>query len=105
MYLSDPLVSGFTTGAAFHILSSQVRHFLGLKVPSGVNSGYFGLFKVLTFSFEYSSIVFALLMFASQHVREYDARHYILSYERFVTASDSRNAQMHFALSFIYDST
>ena len=46
MYLSDPLVSGFTTGAAFHILSSQVRHFLGLTVPRGTSSGIFGLFKV-----------------------------------------------------------
>lgn len=60
MYLSDPLVSGFTTGAAFHILSSQVRHFLGLKVPSGTNSGYFGLFKVISFRDFYSAEIFLL---------------------------------------------
>eukprot|EP00795_Rhopilema_esculentum_P000427 gene427-10098_t len=51
MYLSDPLVSGFTTGAAFHILSSQVRHFLGLTVPRGTSSGIFGLFKLYYYFF------------------------------------------------------
>jgi len=50
-YLSDPLISGFTTGAAFHILSSQFRHFLGMEVPSGTNSGYFSLFKLYTYFF------------------------------------------------------
>lgn len=32
-FLSDPLVSGFTTGVAALTLLSQVKHILGLKVP------------------------------------------------------------------------
>eukprot|EP00794_Sanderia_malayensis_P007107 gene7107-7911_t len=52
VYLSDPLISGFTTGAAFHILSSQVRHFLGLTVPSGTTSGVFSLFKLYIYFFK-----------------------------------------------------
>lgn len=33
MYLSDTLVSGFTTAAAIHILVSQLKFILGLQVP------------------------------------------------------------------------
>ena len=47
VYLSDPLVSGFTTGAAFHIFSSQVKHFFGLTIPPEASSGVFSLFKVI----------------------------------------------------------
>ncbi|XP_069142268.1 prestin-like [Argopecten irradians] len=31
-FLSDPLISGFTTGAAVHVFSSQVHHLFGVKV-------------------------------------------------------------------------
>lgn len=36
VYLSDTLVSGFTTAAAVHILVSQLKFVLGLTVP-GIN--------------------------------------------------------------------
>nr|7V73_A Chain A, Prestin [Homo sapiens]7V74_A Chain A, prestin [Homo sapiens]7V75_A Chain A, prestin [Homo sapiens] len=32
-FLSEPLISGFTTGAAIHILLSQLKYLLGLKIP------------------------------------------------------------------------
>lgn len=32
-YMSDPLVSGFTTGAAVHVFTSQVKYVFGLKIP------------------------------------------------------------------------
>lgn len=32
-FLSDPLISGFTTGSAVLVVISQVKHILGLKVP------------------------------------------------------------------------
>ncbi|KAJ9578106.1 hypothetical protein L9F63_025032, partial [Diploptera punctata] len=32
--LSDTLVSGFTTGAAIHVLTTQVKNLLGVKVPA-----------------------------------------------------------------------
>ena len=32
-YLSRPLVSGFTTGAAFIVFTSQVKHFFGVTPP------------------------------------------------------------------------
>lgn len=40
VYLSDTLVSGFTTAAAVHILVSQLKFILGLNVPglSGILS-------------------------------------------------------------------
>ncbi|XP_064609338.1 prestin-like [Liolophura sinensis] len=41
-YMSEPLVSGFTTGAATHVVTSQVKHVFGVKVPR-----YNGAFKVI----------------------------------------------------------
>ena len=32
IYLADPLISGFTTGAACHVFTSQVKYVLGIKV-------------------------------------------------------------------------
>lgn len=31
VYLSDPLISGFTTGAACHVFTSQIKHIFGVK--------------------------------------------------------------------------
>lgn len=42
--LSECLVSGFTTGAAFHVLTSQIKDLLGLSLPK--ISGHFKLVKV-----------------------------------------------------------
>ena len=43
-FLSDPLISGFTTGAAVHVLSSQLHSIFG--VPVGQYSGSFKLLYV-----------------------------------------------------------
>jgi MFS superfamily sulfate permease-like transporter len=43
-YLSRPLVSGFTTGAAFIVFTSQVKYFFGMKPPT--YSGALALPKV-----------------------------------------------------------
>lgn len=40
--LSEPLVSGFTTAAAVHVLVSQIKDLLGVRVPR-----YKGAFKVI----------------------------------------------------------
>lgn len=32
IYLADPLISGFTTGAACHVFTSQVKYILGIGV-------------------------------------------------------------------------
>ncbi|XP_060759216.1 solute carrier family 26 member 3 [Neoarius graeffei] len=45
IYLSDTLVSGFTTAAAVHILVSQLKFVLGLDVPG--KSGAFNIFFTL----------------------------------------------------------
>ena len=46
VYLSDPLISGFTTGASVLVFTSQVKHILGLEVPR-----YSGLFAVVKVKF------------------------------------------------------
>ena len=43
-FLSDPLVSGFTTGAACHVFTSQIKHIFGIKM--GRYSGPFKLIYV-----------------------------------------------------------
>ena len=46
-FLSEPLVSGYTTGAAVHVFTSQLRHLVG--VPSSavrVDPGVFALPRV-----------------------------------------------------------
>jgi len=42
MVLSEHLVGGFTTGAAFHVLISQIKNLLGIKVPR-----YNGAFRLV----------------------------------------------------------
>jgi len=51
VFLSDPLISGFTTGAAFHIFSSQVRHLVGMSIPRKEASGIFAIFKLYIYIF------------------------------------------------------
>ncbi|XP_007942565.1 chloride anion exchanger [Orycteropus afer afer] len=45
IYLSDSLISGFTTAAAIHVLVSQLKFILQLSVPA--HSDPFSIFKVL----------------------------------------------------------
>ncbi|PFX33452.1 sulfate anion transporter 1-like isoform X2 [Stylophora pistillata] len=50
VYLSDPIISGFTTGAAILVFTSQVKHILGLEVPR--YSGAFAVVKTYLFMFK-----------------------------------------------------
>ncbi|XP_061195318.1 prestin-like [Saccostrea echinata] len=43
-FMSDPLISGFTTGAAIHVFTSQVKYLFGVQVFS-----YHGAFKMIYF--------------------------------------------------------
>lgn len=42
VYLSDPLISGFTTGAACHVFTSQIKHIFGVEIGR-----YYGPFKLI----------------------------------------------------------
>nr|BBA68353.1 putative prestin [Phreagena okutanii] len=42
VYLSDALISGFTTGAACHVFTSQIKHVFGIKTAR-----YSGVFKLV----------------------------------------------------------
>lgn len=48
IYLADPLISGFTTGAACHVFTSQVKYVLGVKVER--YNGALKLIKVNNYS-------------------------------------------------------
>ena len=34
IFLSEPLISGYTTGAACHVFTSQLQHITGVSTPS-----------------------------------------------------------------------
>ncbi|XP_069160934.1 prestin-like isoform X2 [Procambarus clarkii] len=53
VFLSDMLVSGFTTGAAIHVLTSQIKYLFGIKVQR-----YSGPFKII---YTYKDIIGQLL--------------------------------------------
>jgi MFS superfamily sulfate permease-like transporter len=46
-FMSDPFISGFTTGAAIHVFSSQIKHVFGVHV-----SNYYGPFALVYVSFK-----------------------------------------------------
>eukprot|EP00117_Sycon_ciliatum_P027960 scpid25904/ scgid22590/ Prestin; Solute carrier family 26 member 5 len=53
MFLSEPLVSGYTTGAAFHVFTSQVRSLFGIKMdsqknPAAIIKTYIHIFSHIT---------------------------------------------------------
>lgn len=43
--LSETLVSGFTTGAAIHVFTSQIKDLIGLDIPS--ETGNFVIINVI----------------------------------------------------------
>ncbi|VDN37050.1 unnamed protein product [Gongylonema pulchrum] len=44
VYLADPVVGGFTTGAACHVFASQMPKLIGVRIPA--RHGPLGLFKI-----------------------------------------------------------
>lgn len=50
-YMSDPMVGGFTTGAAVHVATSQVKYALGLKIPR--SDGTFQIIKTYALIFKH----------------------------------------------------
>ncbi|XP_070558890.1 prestin-like [Ptychodera flava] len=52
IYLSDPFIRGYTTGAAIHVFTSQLDDLLGIDIPS-----YSGAFKLI---YEYRDIILNL---------------------------------------------
>ena len=57
-FLSEPLISGYTTGAAIHVFTSQLQHITGLADVIKVPNGPFKIPKVRYSFFMY--IVFLL---------------------------------------------
>ncbi|XP_005815559.1 chloride anion exchanger [Xiphophorus maculatus] len=80
MYLSDTLVSGFTTAAAIHILVSQLKFVLGLQVPgiSGPLSLIYTLeiiFKKITSSNVCDIVISLVIMVVVFLVKELNDRY------------------------------
>ncbi|VDN37059.1 unnamed protein product [Gongylonema pulchrum] len=52
VYLADPVVGGFTTGAACHVFASQMPKLIGVRIPP--RHGPLGLFKIPYFLFDFA---------------------------------------------------
>ncbi|XP_066925900.1 prestin-like isoform X1 [Clytia hemisphaerica] len=82
IFLSDALISGFTTGAAFHIATSQVKHLVGMNIPRADTSGFFSLFKIYGYIFynikqaNYVSFLIGLVAFIILLVVKHFAQKY-----------------------------
>ena len=50
-YMSDPMIGGFTTGAAVHVGTSQVKYLFGLKIPR--SDGVFQIVRVSSSDFNH----------------------------------------------------
>lgn len=46
-YLSQPLLKGFTTGASFHVFTTQMQHIFGIYGTKPNRSPYFRILKVI----------------------------------------------------------
>ncbi|XP_036375589.1 chloride anion exchanger-like [Megalops cyprinoides] len=80
MYLSDTLVSGFTTAAAVHILVSQLKFVLGLVIPghSGPLSITFAIEKIFVHIRESNIIdlvISVIIMVVVYFVKEFNERY------------------------------
>lgn len=40
VYLTEPFISGFTTGAAIHVFTSQIPSIFGVKTPGGISRAF-----------------------------------------------------------------
>uniref|UniRef100_A0A3P8PMR7 STAS domain-containing protein n=1 Tax=Astatotilapia calliptera TaxID=8154 RepID=A0A3P8PMR7_ASTCA len=76
MYLSDTLVSGFTTAAAIHILVSQLKFVLGLEVPgiSGPLSLIYIIFNKITSTNVCDVVISIVIMVVVFIVKEINER-------------------------------
>ncbi|XP_066435122.1 anion exchange transporter isoform X2 [Eleutherodactylus coqui] len=62
--LSEPVVSAMTTGAATHVVTSQVKFLLGMKMP--YISGPLGMFYIYSYVFKNISLIqFGVLLLSS----------------------------------------
>ncbi|KAM3727529.1 Sulfate permease family protein [Dirofilaria immitis] len=55
VYLADPVVGGFTTGAACHVFASQMPKLIGVQIPA--RYGPFGLLKLPYFLFDFAVLL------------------------------------------------
>ncbi|KAK2495602.1 hypothetical protein MC885_017801 [Smutsia gigantea] len=78
IYLSESLISGFTTAAAIHVLVSQLKFILQLKVPAHTDP--FSIFKVLNSIFSQiektniadlvTSLIILLIVFVVKEINQ-----------------------------------
>ena len=64
--LTDPLVSGFTTGAGVHVFTSQIKYVLGLDIPKHIGPGrivktYIDVFKNVIGSANYAAMLISFI--------------------------------------------
>lgn len=77
MYLTEPFISGYTTGAALHVFTSQIPSVFGLKTPRGVQGPfklpkiYARLFRSLFYNINWISTAIASISIIVLYITKY----------------------------------
>lgn len=77
MYLTEPFISGFTTGAAIHVFTSQIPSIFGVKSPSGISRTfrlpkmYIKLIRSIFSNFNWMSTVIGIVSIIVLYVTKY----------------------------------
>lgn len=77
VYLTEPFISGFTTGAALHVFSSQIPSVFGLKTPRGIYGAfklpkfYIKIFHSLFYGVNWVSMAIAFISMFALYIAKY----------------------------------
>jgi len=77
VYLTEPFISGFTTGAALHVFSSQIPSVFGLKTSRGIHGPFklpkfhLKIFRSLFYNINWVSTAIALISIFVLYIAKY----------------------------------
>ncbi len=77
VYLTEPFISGFTTGAAVHVFTSQIPSVFGLKTPRGIHGPfklpkfYIKVFHSLFYNINWISTAIAFISIIILYLAKY----------------------------------
>ncbi len=74
VYLTEPFISGFTTGAAIHVFSSQIPLIFGIKTPRSIGGAfklpkfYVKLIRLLFYKINWMSTAIGIISIIILHL-------------------------------------
>ncbi|CAF3416321.1 unnamed protein product [Rotaria sp. Silwood1] len=77
VYLTEPFISGFTTGAAIHVFTSQIPFIFGIKAPRGISGAfklpkfYIKLIRLLIHNINWISTAIGIISIIVLYIAKY----------------------------------